>query len=139
MEMSMSKKASTLHNTIRSLRPALRARSVRMRCGQVEVLAPFVELMATHVCASSPFKECSVYLPPLEDQMRILTALQEIATYSDIAGLQGTFLKLLIAHDDQAVSYLLERLTEYTDALDAIRDVVEHANTLVGVFVTSST
>jgi hypothetical protein len=68
--------------------------------------------------------------PGVEEQARIVMAMHLLAMQTDIENLQGTFLRLLLVGDVDAVKALIAHAVEYNRSLDAIREIVEGAKAL---------
>lgn len=77
------------------------------------VLPEFLNLSAKYLCPKEdPACVSDLFFPEADEQQRILDALHKIASTTDITGLQGAFLKLLIHHDFDNVTKLLDAVTE---------------------------
>jgi len=66
-------------------------------------------------------------LPPPEEQLRIVLDMFDISTKVDMRGLDGVFMKLLIAHDEGAVDNLIEMLQLYNNASEVINSIIRYS------------
>ena len=69
-----------------------------------------------------------LYFPEADEQQRILDALHEIASTTNIEGLQGAFLKLLIHHDFENVKDLLDAVTKLNHYQFVIGNILSEIN-----------
>lgn len=59
-----------------------------------------------------------------------MTSLHAIMMETDIEGLQGVFIKLLIHHDTDAVSRLVELAATHNAISENIRHIIDYSDTL---------
>jgi hypothetical protein len=94
-------------------------------------LPEYLEMCTRYLCDHQDLTCAQTMLvPPLEEQRYILTAMHKVAMETDIEGLQSVFIKLLIHHDMDAVSRLVELATTRNTVTENIRHIVEYSNSL---------
>lgn len=94
------------------------------------VLYDYIDLYSKYICIHD-VQQClsGVYVPPLQEQISIVqtfhSIMQDIGSVHD---LQGVILKLLITHDENALSNLTENLQEYNNAINIIKAIIDYTN-----------
>jgi hypothetical protein len=73
----------------------------------------------------------SALLPPLQQQIKTVQDFNTIVhNLESLHDLQGVVLKLIITHDDVALTALTQEIQSYNNNIDIIRAIIEYANTL---------
>lgn len=103
------------------------------------ILPEFFDVCLKYVCVHHD-KACieNLVYPPAEDQIKVLRNLHKLAMQTDIDGLQGTFIKLLVNKETNLLQILLDELKQMNEHLDNIRnmkDVVD--NKFIGLVATT--
>lgn len=107
-----------------------------LRCPRRYAVAPtaipeYIETCARYLCHQGDgICVQSLLVPPLDEQRYILTSLHQLAMQTDIEGLQGFFIKLLIHHDTDSITRLLEAAMNYNQAMDLIRSIAAYTESL---------
>ncbi len=94
------------------------------------VLYDYVEIYSKYVCIHD-VQQClsGIAIPSLQEQISIVKSFQSIMQdIGSVHDLQGIILKLLIAHDDNALSTLIDSLQQYNNSIDIIKNIVEYTN-----------
>lgn len=95
-----------------------------------KVLPGFFEMCARHMCDPSrnDLLECleKIAVPAPEQQAQVIRDMHALAMQTDIEGLQGTFIRLLL-NGDEMVEMLLHTAQQYNEALDTIRTIIAAA------------
>ncbi len=107
------------------------SRRVKVNASAPVALPEYVEMCTRYLCDRQDLSCAQTLLvPPLEEQRYILTAMHKVAMETDIEGLQVVFIKLLIHHDTDAVSRLVELAATHNAVSENIRHIVEYSNSL---------
>lgn len=111
----------------RHIVPKLQKRIARCLPGDA-VLYDYIDTYSTLLCAGET-AACiqNMIVPAPEEQMRILQLLFEVNTKVNTHGLDGVFMKLIIMHDDDAISSLIDVLQIYDTAKDAINAIIRYS------------
>ena len=90
------------------------------------ILPEFFDVCLKYVCEHHD-KVCleKIVFPPAEEQLRILRNLHKLAMQTDIDGLQGTFIKLLMNKEDGLLKALLTELKQANEHMDSVREIKE--------------
>jgi hypothetical protein len=99
------------------------------------ILPEFFDVCIKYVCEHHD-KVCleKIIFPPADEQMRILRNLHKLAMQTDIDGLQGTFIKLLMNKEDGLLKALLTELKQANDHMDSVREIKDIVdNKFVGI------
>lgn len=113
----------------------LRPRAVSEAHHDATFIARYLELVAAYVCtelvdaSTTPCLEL-VALPDVAEQARIVIAMNAISENVDLPGLQGTFIRLLLMHDDATVRLLIQKAIEYEEVSTQIRSIIQGASHL---------
>lgn len=90
----------------------------------------FLQMYTSYICRSDESASClmNMVIPVLEDQQAIVKQMISISEITTIDGLEGTFMKFLLMHDEKGADNLLNLAINYNMLLAAIRDVVSQVN-----------
>jgi len=123
-------------NTIRSSRRKLcspKSRYIQPKAcpssSSAEVIMDYVTAYSTFLCNPEDIKTCvdTMVLPPVYEQLRIVQNLQMIHNSVDLEGLDAVVMKLLIAHDAEAVESLLHSLNIFQQSRDVINTIIRYS------------
>ena len=89
----------------------------------------YMEMFATYVCAGArDAAACvsSAVIPPLEDQLSIVSDMVAIQHSAPVSGFEGAVMQLLIARDGQALAALLDHVVALREAHDGIEALLRY-------------
>lgn len=105
-------------------------KSIQTRCSGNGIYAPYFERYVNTVCGnmSERVRELCVRdmrVPPLEEQQQIINELEKLKTIVHIdESAEGAMLLLLRDGQDITIEILVAALTDYYEALNIVREIV---------------
>ena len=104
------------------------------RVSAINIVPDFLDAYSSYVCKNP---ECvnTIILPPAYEQLHIMQQMFDLTTKVDIRGLEGTFMKLFLMHDDFAVEVLTKALIQYHKSHEVINSIIEYSNEIPGLVI----
>lgn len=106
--------------------------------GMMSVDPTFITTYITSVCKSShniaEANRCmaSLYVPPIEDQWKIMKTLRAASQFVDINPILGPCMNLLVHHEHQKFEDLINAYIEYEAQIEVIKHMVADAMPITG-------
>ena len=114
---------------LRGARMQSKRLAVVVRAVDAGVAYDYIDAYARYICKPELLTSCveNMILPPVDEQMSILRDLYNIGTLVDIEGLEGVFMKLLLAHDAEVINKLMGSLDTYNSAKEIINNIIRYS------------